>query len=77
MCPRWDLNPRWAAERGTATTRMPGCVEVGERMDKYWECVSQGSETSDPPSVLLLLLRTILNSMGVSLWTVWVTTLVA
>ena len=68
--------PRWAAERGTARTRVPGWVEAEERIDMYRECASQSPVTSDPPSVLPLLLRTVLNSMGVSLWMVWVTILV-
>jgi len=62
--------PRWAVERGTATTVVEGWVEVRKGMDMYWECALQSPVTSDLPSVLpLVLLRTFLKSVGVTiLW---------
>lgn len=55
----------------------PAQMEAWESMDVYRECASQSPVTSDPPPVLpLFLLRTVLNSLKVSLCTVWGTILV-
>lgn len=49
----------------------PAQMEAWESMDAYRECASQSPVTSDPPPVLpLFLLRTVLNSLKVSLCTV-------
>lgn len=39
--------PRWAAERGTAITRVTGWVETEERVEMYHEWASESPVTSD------------------------------